>query len=435
MKVAIVIPCFNRFEYVKECLDSLKRSEIRKGTKIIIVDDASTDQNVKSLISSFDKADCEIITIFRQINGGVKQALLEGIVYAMYCDLIINLDSDAIVSNDFVQRIVELKNIHPHRIVTGFNCDTLNRDGSVRHQIIEDNYSCSDGNFYHYNIKQTVGGINLAYTPKEYLEYVQPALKTSGNWDQRACLNIGNGIACVCPSVVNHIGLVSSMGHTFYELPDTADDFKPLNLPNVTLICVDCVEPIKAIRAIEISMEQVRFGAVKMLSHHTNIFTEKIGFKHIQIPIIRSKQEYSSFIMKEIYKYVDTDYMLIIQNDGYVVDYKAWQRDFLEYDYIGASWWYADGLNNGNGGFSLRSKKIMQIAANDPEIIELHPEDDRLGRKYRPYLEKNHGIKFAPISLCEKFSIENWNRSNKTWNGQFGFHGKHIIIPNNKRIV
>ena len=57
--------------------------------------------------------------------------------------------------------------------------------------------------------------------------------------------------------------------------------------------------------------------------------------------------------------------MLIIQHDGFILNHKAWDNEFLNYDYIGAPvYWMGNKLIEvGNGGFSLRSKKLLKIIA------------------------------------------------------------------------
>lgn len=87
-------------------------------------------------------------------------------------------------------------------------------------------------------------------------------------------------------------------------------------------------------------------------------------------------------MIKELNKYIETSYVLIIQYDGFILNPDAWTDEFLEYDYIGAPWWYTDDCNVGNGGFSLRSKKLLEILANDDSILETHPEDHHICRTY-----------------------------------------------------
>jgi ADP-heptose:LPS heptosyltransferase len=188
-----------------------------------------------------------------------------------------------------------------------------------------------------------------------------------------------------------------------------------IHLPTVTLLAIDCYNYGAATAALKKSIEQCKFASVKLL---TDIDLELDGIEVVQIPTIKSKEQYSLFVIKELYKYFDTDYVLIIQHDGYVLDGKVWKDEFLEYDYIGAPWLYTDGRNVGNGGFSLRSKLLQHALATDKKIEIVSPEDEIIGRMYRYYLEENYAIKFAPQELAESFSFELREPNQKT----FGFH-------------
>src|SRR6185369_4095699 len=187
------------------------------------------------------------------------------------------------------------------------------------------------------------------------------------------------------------------------------------HLPNVTIIIVDCVNYGEAIMAITRTLEQIT-------PHSVIFFTDQPlkadNFETIVIPRINSKEEYSKFIVKELWRYIITSHVLIIQNDGYVLDGSVWTDEFLEYDYIGAPWFYKDGRNVGNGGFSLRSKRLMQSdVLSEPEAY--HPEDEIICRLYRNLLELD-GLKFAPEELAHQFAYECHEPMQPT----FGFHGK-----------
>lgn len=184
-----------------------------------------------------------------------------------------------------------------------------------------------------------------------------------------------------------------------------------LNLDNVTLLGIDCVDIERLIFVSEISQIGINFKEVKLLTHlesnHKNI---------VKIEKIDTIESYSRFMIKELYKYVDTDYVLIIQHDGFVLNPKAWRDSFLEFDYIGApSLW-----GMGNGGFSLRSKKLLDILGSDTEIKHYHPEDRVICETYKSYLESK-GIKFATSEIAHIFSVEN-----DFWKHQFGFHNADI---------
>jgi len=188
------------------------------------------------------------------------------------------------------------------------------------------------------------------------------------------------------------------------------------DLSKVTLIAIDCYNYGGAVASLQKSMEQCNFGAVKFL---TDIDIDIDNVEVVQIPTISSKEEYSHFCIKELNKYFDTDFVLVTQHDSWVLDGNSWDNDFFNYDYIGAPWLYIDGRNVGNGGFSLRSKKLQDILANDSEIKISSPEDEIIGRFYRNYLQQTYEIEFAPEYVAEKFSFELKEPNQKT----FGFHG------------
>lgn len=143
------------------------------------------------------------------------------------------------------------------------------------------------------------------------------------------------------------------------------------------------------------------------------------GIDCVRVPTIDSREAYSQFVIKELCALIDTDYVLLVQWDGFVVNAAAWSEDFLDYDYIGAKWiFHTDGHNVGNGGFSLRSKRLLE-ALRDPRIEPGPVEDDAICRTWRPYLEATHGIRFAPESVADRFSFE----ASYWTSPPFGFHG------------
>jgi len=186
-------------------------------------------------------------------------------------------------------------------------------------------------------------------------------------------------------------------------------------LKNVELLLIDCYNYGAAVTSLNKSMQQCEFGSVKFF---TDIDIEIEGIEVIKIDSLRSKEEYSNFVVKELYKYIELDYVLITQHDAWVLDKDAWNDDFFNYDYIGAPWLYIDGRNVGNGGFSLRSKKLQDILGRNPEIEMVSPEDEIIGRLYRNFLEQRYDIKFPTEEVADAFAFELREPKCKT----FGFH-------------
>lgn len=184
-----------------------------------------------------------------------------------------------------------------------------------------------------------------------------------------------------------------------------------------TLACVDCRNHELAIAALRRSMAQCSFEKVKFF---TNRDFDLPGIEVVRIHDIASIADYSRFMVKTLADHIDTDFVLVVQYDGYVLNGRNWSRDFLRYDYIGAPWTRGD---VGNGGFSLRSRKLLH-ALRDRRVVDLVPEDVAICVTYRGPLEAEYGIRFAPAELASRFSFETLPPPVPT----FGFHGiTHMI--------
>ncbi|MBR9844688.1 MAG: glycosyltransferase [Algicola sp.] len=184
-----------------------------------------------------------------------------------------------------------------------------------------------------------------------------------------------------------------------------------IQLDNVTLLGIDCVDIDRLIYAADVSQKGIKFKEVKLLTHF-----ESGDDRVVKIQKIDTIEAYSHFMVKQLNAYVSTDFVLIIQYDGFVVNPDQWNDEFLNFDYIGAptKW------GMGNGGFSLRSKKLLEILANDSKIDSVHPEDYSICKTYKSYLE-DKGIVFAPLEIAHGFSVENG-----IWEQQFGYHNADI---------
>lgn len=209
-----------------------------------------------------------------------------------------------------------------------------------------------------------------------------------------------------------------------------------INLKNITLVCIDTISSNeeKCHTAITKSTENIQFNSVKYFT--CNIKNKLKGVEYIKILELKCIKDYSKFCLVELNKYINTNYCLIIQHDGYVINPTSWNSKFLDFDYIGAPW--SDPLFKhkvGNGGFSLRSKKLLETTArifkNYPNIKiknkvwpnDVLSEDWLICNSY--YDEMIHeGIKFADIDTASCFSVEHPHSKMKL--NPFGFHGNFV---------
>jgi hypothetical protein len=200
-------------------------------------------------------------------------------------------------------------------------------------------------------------------------------------------------------------------------------EFKPWSgvrrkINDTTLVCVDCLNIDGAIRALKISQSYCDFDCVKFL-------TSADVDDCVKIPEIKSIDEYSFFCLRELYKYIDTRYALIVQHDGFVLNPDNWDDKWYGFDFIGANinricfrglpsdHPYFDG---GNGGFSFRSKALMDYVGINGGMNDMDRHEDasicvKMGLELY-----DSGFKF---SNDPKFS------ENGAWYGSaFGYHGK-----------
>ncbi len=195
-----------------------------------------------------------------------------------------------------------------------------------------------------------------------------------------------------------------------------------IHLHDVTLCAVDCVTPALAADALQKSSAGLTFGDVFLLTDATTGVDVPIR----TIPPLRSRDAYSSFMVRNLVEFIRTSHVLIVQWDGFVLDPRRWRPEFLRVDYIGAQWgWFKDGMTVGNGGFSLRSRKLLETTAKAFEETNIAVNEDVLiCREHRRWLEQQFNIVFASPEMADWFSYERSPPAAPT----FGFHGRSSVF-------
>lgn len=180
-----------------------------------------------------------------------------------------------------------------------------------------------------------------------------------------------------------------------------------LQLPNVTLVMIETREHELARLAVDDCCRFADFGEVLIFSDKFLPF-ETCAFSRVhKVDDWPTKEGWSQFLWNEVGASVHTPHLLSIQWDSWIVNPTAWTDEFLRYDYIGAPWWYTDGRNVGNGGFSLRSTALQRYIAKHRDKFPCinAVDDDLLCRQYRPALQAR-GFEWAPQPLAERFAFE-----------------------------
>jgi hypothetical protein len=137
--------------------------------------------------------------------------------------------------------------------------------------------------------------------------------------------------------------------------------------------------------------------------------------------------QYSVFVMHCLHSFIETDFCLLVQEDGWVINGVNFEKSYYDYDYIGAPCHAAISGNQliqrfqwtqmssvsviQNGGFSLRSHRFLEapnrlgIAYMPETRPPLFNEDIQLTGTLRPSLEAA-GLRFAPDAIARGFAIE-----------------------------
>ena len=162
-----------------------------------------------------------------------------------------------------------------------------------------------------------------------------------------------------------------------------------------------------------------------------------------QVRSLTNIDEYNYYILYELYKHVNTDYVLIVQDHAFIINPDSWMDEFYDYDYIGAPWPIRDRAyitpfgehqRVGNGGFSLRSKKLLEVplhtsipfkVAEQPNFYKMfgcsNTNEDGNITVHNKHLFEKSGCKIAPIEMAKYFSYESPVPENRGII-PFGFH-------------
>ncbi|SAK81099.1 hypothetical protein AWB77_04034 [Caballeronia fortuita] len=237
---------------------------------------------------------------------------------------------------------------------------------------------------------------------------------------------------------------------------------------NITVVSVTGLNDTRgAVNALELTRRQMRGARALLLSPHVPDALPS-GIRHREIDAM-DYFGYSRFIMFDLWKFIDTPFTLIVQDDGWLLDIGNWSDEFFGYDYIGAplatgqvetrhgatslsGFGWIEHLNKPdtivrpvlNGGFSLRSRRLLRALIDHPEIGADYPpasasnsepaqterhatianEDVQLSVVLRPRLEAV-GLKFPPPELCARFAVEDVSPIHEGMNAMklLGLHG------------
>ena len=218
----------------------------------------------------------------------------------------------------------------------------------------------------------------------------------------------------------------------------------------LSIACIDTLHYDRTLRALKSTLSCTPASRVYWLSdrpcpENLPVPVDWIRIRRFDPATQIYNHWYSYSCLRVLPAVVNTEFNIIIHWDGLAVNADAWTDEFFDYDYIGAPWlWWPPGENVGNGGFTLRSRRLYNALIDwepsymvsdwpriDPRFLyqdrsghQTFCEDNLLAGPYRKYLEANYGLRWAPIDLAHRFSIEGSESWSSPWfKRSLGFHG------------
>jgi hypothetical protein len=215
-----------------------------------------------------------------------------------------------------------------------------------------------------------------------------------------------------------------------------------IDLKKVTLIAVDGTgkDTQKILNVIDICTKKIKFGETVLVSADESIEPKN----EVAIHKINKMTypEYNSFCILDMNKYVNTEFCLIVQTDGYICKPSNWKEEFLNYDYIGCPWmgagpgyfsWVTEPKYQvGCGGFCLRSKKLLEAGSRIDRNLINHlthrgiGEDVLICVTLRDHFEKS-GCQFPTGEFAKSFALGSAPLKENELETTFGFHNANFI--------
>jgi hypothetical protein len=209
---------------------------------------------------------------------------------------------------------------------------------------------------------------------------------------------------------------------------------KKIPLPQVTLLIYNPEkDPDLSARVLNHVCGGIDFGAVVHLAGKKPSISHSGEWKQVPPANVAQGQRFQAL---ELNKYFSSEFLLHVEVDGFPVNFHHWDPAFLEYDYLRAPWQkrgLETGINRiGNGGCSLQSKKFRNFVDAHAHLYREGILSDVFFCQELYPQALAAGIRFAPLDLALRFSMENRIPEFPRWqpSQSFAFHGRFPCFRN-----
>ena len=115
IKVDIVIPIYNAYDYTKKCIETVIENTDLTKHQLILINDKSPDERIYPLIKKFkeDYSNLNIVVINSENNNGFVKTVNIGMSYSTDTDVVL-LNSDTEVTKNWIEKIVKCAYSRPN---------------------------------------------------------------------------------------------------------------------------------------------------------------------------------------------------------------------------------------------------------------------------------------------------------------------------------
>ena len=133
-KVSVIIPVYNKEDYIERCLDSIKNQTKSDEVEIIIINDGSTDNSEKVIQEYIAKQENnnKIKYFSKKENQGIAKTRNFGIEKAT-CEYILFVDADDYIDSQLIEKLY--KYMDEHIDLIKFKMQKVNKKGEILEKI------------------------------------------------------------------------------------------------------------------------------------------------------------------------------------------------------------------------------------------------------------------------------------------------------------
>lgn len=170
-KISIAMPVYNVEEkWLRLCIDSIL-NQVYTNWELCMADDASTDPNVKKILTEYQQLDERIRVVFREQNGHISEATNSALAIATG-EFVALLDNDDELAINAFYEVVKVLNENPELDLIYSDEDKIDMDGNRSEPAFKPDWSpdlllgtnyISHLGVYRRSILEEIGGFRKGY--------------------------------------------------------------------------------------------------------------------------------------------------------------------------------------------------------------------------------------------------------------------------------